>query len=207
LQAIIDACIEGELPAQVVTVISNNRDSGALQRAHAAGIAAHYLSSRTHPEPEALDAAICRALVEHGVDIVVLAGNMKGLGSQTLARFRGRVLNTHAALLPKCGGKGMYGLHVHRAVLATGEAKTGASVHLVNEEYDAGPVIAQCEVPITSVDTPEALAERVQERERALVVEVLGRIADGRIALSADDHRAGRPTDRSSGPAAPAAER
>jgi phosphoribosylglycinamide formyltransferase-1 len=116
------------------------------------------------------------------------------------------VLNTHPALLPKFGGKGMYGLHVHRAVLATGEMKSGVSVHLVNEEYDAGPVIAQCEVPITSADTPEALAERVQQHERALVIDVLGRIADGRIGLSADDHSAGRPTDRSSGPAAPAAE-
>lgn len=206
LQAIIDACTRGELPAQVVIVISNNRDSGALQRARKAGIAAHHLSSQTHAEPETLDAAICRALVEHGAEIVVLTGYMKKLGSQTLARFRGRVLNTHPALLPKFGGKGMYGLHVHRAVLASGDAKTGVSVHLVNEEYDAGPVIAQCEVPITSADTPEALAERVQEHERALVVDVLGRIANGRIGLSADDHRAGSPADSHCGPAAPAAE-
>ena len=143
LQAIIDASIAGELPAQVVTVISNNRDSGALQRARAAGIAVHHLSSQTHPDPKVLDAAICRALIEHGV--VVFAGYMKRLGSQTLARFRGRVLNTHPSLLPKFGGQGMYGLHVHRAVLAAGEEKTGASVHLVNDEYDGGTVIAQCE--------------------------------------------------------------
>jgi len=183
LQAIIDACATGVLPAQVVTVVSNNRDAEALQRARAAGVATHHLSSSTHPEPEALDAAICGVLVEHAVDIVVLAGYMKKVGSQTLARFRGRVLNTHPALLPKFGGKGMYGLHVHRAVLAAGEAKSGASVHLVNDEYDAGPVIAQFEVPVAAADTPESLAERVQERERAIVVEVLGRIADRRIRL------------------------
>jgi phosphoribosylglycinamide formyltransferase-1 len=207
LQAIVDACTAGKVPAQVVTVISNNRDSGALQRARTAGIAAHHLCSQTHPDPEALDAAICGAPVEHNVGIVILAGYMKKLGARTLTRYRGRVLNTHPALLPKFGGKGMYGFHVHRAVLAAGEAKTGASVHLVNEEYDAGPVIAQCEVPITPADTPQSLAERVQEHERALVVDVLGRIADGSIGLSAVDHNPGRPTDRSNGPATPAAER
>lgn len=101
----------------------------------------------------------------------------------------------------------MYGLHVHRAVLAAGEAKSGASVHLVNEEYDAGPVIAQCEVPVAEGDTPEALAERVQERERELVVEVLTRIADGRIRLPLSEDNDRRPTIRFNGPAAPATER
>jgi phosphoribosylglycinamide formyltransferase-1 len=115
LQAILDACATGALRAHVVTVISNNRESGALRRGRAAGIRTHHLSSHTHADPEALDAAICRALVEDGADLVVLAGYMKMLGSQTLACFQGRVLNTHPALLPRCGGKGMYGLNVHRA--------------------------------------------------------------------------------------------
>jgi phosphoribosylglycinamide formyltransferase 1 len=207
LQAIIDACATGAIPGQVVAVISNNRDSGALQRARAAGIATHHLSSQTHAEPEALDAAIFGTLIEHRAEIVVLAGYMKKLGSQTLARFKDRVVNTHPALLPKFGGKGMYGLHVHRAVLAAGEAKSGASVHLVNEEYDAGPVIAQCEVPVVEGDTPEGLAERVQERERWLVVEVLARIADERIRLPLSGDNDRRPTMRFSGRATPAAER
>jgi len=207
LQAIIDACATGVLPAQAVTVVSNNRDAGALQRAHAAGVATHHLSSSTHPEPEALDAAICAVLVEYAVDIVVLAGYMKKIGPRTLARFDGRVLNTHPALLPKFGGKGMYGLHVHRAVLAAGEAKSGASVHLVNDEYDAGTVIAQCEVPVGAADTPETLATRVQERERTLLVEVLGQVARGRLQLSVPREDEHRPTGRFSGPAAPAAER
>jgi phosphoribosylglycinamide formyltransferase 1 len=110
LQAIIDACATGAIPGQVVAVISNNRDSGALQRARAAGIATHHLSSQTHGEPAALDAAICGTLVEHRVEIVVLAGYMKKLGAQTLADFKDRVVNTHPALLPKFGGKDMYGL-------------------------------------------------------------------------------------------------
>jgi len=193
LQAIIDACATGALPAKV-TVISNNRDSGALQRARAAGIVTYHLSSRTHSEAQALDAAICQALVQQEVDIVVLAGYMKKLDSKTLGRFHGRVLNTHPALLPKFGGKGMYGLQVHRAVLGAGETTSGVSVHLVDEEYDAGPVIAQCEVPIAEGDTPETLARRVQEHERALVVDVLARIIDGRIRLPmgrAKDERSG----------------
>lgn len=177
MQAVIDACAAGAIAGQVVAVVSNNGDAGALRRARAAAIAAYHLSGRTHPDPAALDAAICAVLERHAVDLVVLAGYMKRLGPLTRDRFRGRVLNTHPALLPKFGGQGMYGLHVHRAVLAAGEVETGASVHMVTEEYDAGPVIAQCKVPVEPGDTAEALAERVQAQERRLLVEVLGQIA------------------------------
>ena len=183
LQAIIDACAAGTLPVRVATVISNNADAGALRRACTAGIPTHHLSGQTHPQPAALDAAIAGTLVEHDVTLVVLAGYMKKLGPHTLARFRGRIVNTHPALLPKFGGAGMYGLHVHRAVLAAGEAKTGASVHLVDAEYDTGPVLAQCEIPILDTDTPEGLAERVQQHERALLVDALARIAAGSLRL------------------------
>lgn len=183
LQAVLGACGSGALPAEVRTVISNNSDSGALRRAHTAGIHAVHLSSRTHPTPELLDAAICRTLQEHGVDVVLLAGYMKRLGPITLRAFRGRVLNTHPALLPKFGGKGMYGLRVHEAVLAARESTTGVSVHLVDEEYDTGPVIAQDSVPVLDGDTPETLAARVQRREREFLVEVLAAIALERIRL------------------------
>lgn len=193
LQAILDACARGAIPCQVVAVISNNRESGALERARRAGIPAHHLSGQTHPDPAALDAAICQVLVARAVDLVVLAGYMKRVGPQTLGRFPGRILNTHPALLPKFGGAGMYGLHVHRAVLAAGEAVTGASIHLVTDDYDAGPVIAQCRVPVEGGDTPEVLAARVQERERALLVETLGSIARGRIRLPPDGGEIARP--------------
>ena len=183
LQALVDACVAGTISCQVAVVISNNRESGALQRARTAGIPAYHLSGRAHPEPAILDAAISEVLERHATDLIVLAGYMKSVGPETLTRFRGRVLNTHPALLPKFGGKGMYGLHVHRAVLAAGEAKTGASVHVVTEEYDAGPVIAQSHVSVEPTDTPETLAERVQASERRLLVGVLGQIADGRLCL------------------------
>jgi phosphoribosylglycinamide formyltransferase-1 len=194
MQAVVDACAAGNLSGQVVAVISNNEESGALQRARALGIPAYHLSSQTHPDTAALDAAICAVLDGHDPDVIVLAGYMKQLGGHTLTRFRGRVLNTHPALLPKFGGKGMYGLHVHRAVLAAGEAKTGASVHIVTEEYDAGPVIAQREVFVESTDTPETLAERVQAQERNLLVEVLDQIADQRLHLRGRLDNDGRPT-------------
>jgi phosphoribosylglycinamide formyltransferase-1 len=116
---------------------------------------------------------------------VLLAGYMKKLGPYTLDCFRGRVLNTHPALLPKFGGQGMYGARVHEAVLAAGEAVTGVSVHVVDAEYDQGPVIAQCEVPVLAGDTVDTLASRVQERERKFIVEVLQAIVEGRLRLPA----------------------
>lgn len=183
LQAILDACAAHEIAARVVTVISNNGGSGALRRARAAGAEAVHLSSKTHPEPAALDAALIQALTIHDVELVMLAGYMKKLGPALLERYRGRILNTHPALLPKFGGHGMYGMRVHEAVLRAGETESGPSVHLVDAEYDTGRVLAQAQVPVEAGDTPETLAARVQERERCLVVAVLGQIANGEFAL------------------------
>lgn len=183
LQAVLDACASGELPAQVSLVISNNAESGALRRARAAGVDSRHLSGTNHPDPAALDQAIRDALSEARTEIVLLAGYMKKLGPLTLRTFAGRIINTHPALLPKFGGPGMYGMHVHRAVLAAGERISGATIHLVAGEYDTGPVLAQCSVPLLGGDTPETLAERVQTSERRLVVEVLKQIAQGNRAL------------------------
>lgn len=183
LQAVLDARALGTFTGEVALVISNNSTSGALERARKHGIPTLHLSSVTHPDPVHLDQAIMDALTAHGVEVVFLAGYMKRLGPLTLARYAGRILNTHPALLPKFGGQGMYGMNVHRAVLAAGEAETGATVHLVESEYDTGPVIAQASVPVLPGDTAEGLAERVQARERALVVEVLSDIAAGRRKL------------------------
>lgn len=183
LQAILDACRAGQITARVVTVISNNSDSGALRRAREAGARAVHLSSKTHPEPGALDAAMIDELSRDGAELLMLAGYMKKLGPALLAHYRGRILNTHPALLPKFGGQGMYGMRVHEAVLRAGEVESGPSVHLVEAEYDTGRVLAQASVPVVPGDTPEALAARVQERERRLVVEVLGRIAHGDLSV------------------------
>ena len=181
LQAVMDACDGGELSAAVVAVISNNSGSMALRRARGAGIATWHLSSRTHPQPTALDAAICAKLQEARPDWVLLAGYMKKLGPRTLGAFRGRILNVHPALLPKHGGRGFYGRRVHQAVVDAGDAETGATVHLVDAEYDTGPVLAQVRVPVEAGDRVEDVEQRVQRAERQLVVDTLAGIIDGRV--------------------------
>jgi phosphoribosylglycinamide formyltransferase-1 len=180
LQAVLDACARGAIDGRVVLVISNNAASGALERARHAGVAALNLSGRNHPDPAGLDRAIRDALLASAADLVLLAGYMKKLGPTTLAAFPGRVLNTHPALLPRFGGQGMYGEHVHRAVLAAGEAVSGATVHRVDAGYDTGAVIAQVSVPVQPKDTSHTLAARVQQAEREMLVRVLAEIASGK---------------------------
>jgi len=186
MQAIIDACKAGRLSAVPVVVISNNGESRALERARNEGIPSYYLSGKTHPDPDSLDQAILDVLILHGVDVVALAGYMKKLGPKTLAHFRGRILNIHPALLPKHGGKGMYGIRVHEAVITAGETESGVTVHLVTEEYDRGPILAQVRVPVMPGDTPETLAERVLVQEHILYPATLQRIATGDIVLSGE---------------------
>ena len=184
LQCILEACASGRIQGTVVAVISNNGGSGALLRARAAGIPAHHLSSVTHPTVDTLDAAIRDALAAALVEVVFLAGYLKRLGPATLAAFRGRVLNTHPALLPKFGGQGMFGDHVFEAVLASGESESGASVHLVDDNYDTGRVIRQARVPVERKDCVESLKARVQECEREVVVRTLAAIATGELRLT-----------------------
>lgn len=179
LQAVMDACAAGALAAQVALVISNNGGSLALRRAAAAGLETRHLSSRTHPDPAGLDAAICAALQASAADWVLLAGYMKKLGPQTLSAFHRRILNVHPALLPKYGGRGFYGRKVHQAVVAAGERETGATVHFVEEDYDTGPIIAQTRVPVQPNDRAEEVEQRVQAAERKLVVETLAQLLSG----------------------------
>jgi len=183
MQAVIDACKSGRLNARPRIVISNNSASGALQRARREGIAHAHLSSVTHPEPYELDRAICDTLQQHDVDLVVLAGYMRKVGAQTLAAYAGRIVNIHPALLPRFGGGGMYGSHVHETVLAAGVDVTGATVHVVDAQYDHGPILAQRQVPVRGDDTVDSLARRVLEQEHDLLVETLARIASGEIVL------------------------
>ena len=184
LQAVMDACGSGELNAEVVAVISNNSGSMALSRARGAGIATRHLSGRTHPQPAALDAAICATLHGARPAWVLLAGYMKKLGPRTLDAFQGRILNVHPALLPKHGGRGFYGRRVHQAVVDAGDAETGATVHLVDADYDTGPVLAQVRVPVHAGDRAEDVEQRVQRAERQLVVDTLAGLMDGRIKAS-----------------------
>ena len=183
MQAIIDRIEAGELAGTVVLVISNNSRSGALERARRHELPYVHLSGKTHPEPGELDAAICDALTTAEANVVVLAGYMKKIGPRMLEAFRGRILNIHPALLPKHGGKGMYGIRPHESVLAAGDTESGATVHAVDERYDHGPVLRQRKVPVCDGDTPETLRDRVLAEEYVIYAEVLADVAAGRIAL------------------------
>jgi phosphoribosylglycinamide formyltransferase-1 len=183
LQSIIDACAQNRINGRVVAVISNNSGSGALRRAAAAGIETFHLSSVTHSSGDSLDAAICDVLQRARADVIFLAGYMKRLGPRTLAAFATQVLNTHPALLPKFGGQGMFGDRVFEAVLASGETESGASVHLVDAEYDTGRVVRQERVDVLPGDTIESLKARVQACEREAVVKTLAAIARGELVL------------------------
>jgi phosphoribosylglycinamide formyltransferase-1 len=171
--AVLDAVADGRIAADAALVVSNNSGAGVLDVAAAHGVPTAHLSSVTHPDPAALDAAVLAALDAAGTALVVLAGYMKKLGPLTLAAYDGRVVNVHPALLPAYGGQGMYGDRVHAAVLADGAAVSGATVHLVTAGYDEGPVLAQVEVPVEPDDSVETLRARVQAAEKRLLVEWL----------------------------------
>lgn len=185
MQSIIDACKSGKLRANPVLIISNNADSGALERARKEQIPGHHISAKTAGSDSEAEKQILSTLLAHKTDLVILAGYMKRVGSDILSVFEGRVLNIHPCLLPKYGGKGMYGMKVHEAVIAAGDEESGVSIHVVNEEYDKGAILAQEKVAVHKGDTAESLAERVLEVEHSLYVEVLQSIVAGELALPA----------------------
>ena len=166
LQALLDR-LQGEAPARVVLVLSNRADAGGLERARRAGVPAEVLS-----DPADASEWITR-LGRRDVDLVVLAGYLKLVPPGVVQKYTGRIVNVHPALLPAFGGAGMYGKRVHEAVIASGAAESGPTVHLVDEEYDRGEILAQRRVPVFPDDTPERLAERVLAAEHALLPEVV----------------------------------
>ena len=195
LQSLLDAFAGGRIQGRVAVVVSNNSDAGALRRVRHAGIQAVHLSLKTHADPAALDAAIRDALVAAGVDVLFLAGYMKKLGPLVLGAFEGRILNTHPALLPRFGGPGMYGDRVFEAVLKSGAAESGVSIHLVDADYDTGAIVRQCKVPVFPGDSLDDLKTRVRAREKEFVVETLAEIANGTLRLAAGSRWNGHPAD------------
>jgi phosphoribosylglycinamide formyltransferase 1 len=183
LQALLDAC-RPPSAARVVLVASDRGDAHALARARGAGVATHGIADPND------GAALTQLLGGHGVELVVLAGYLKLIPRDVVTAFAGRMINVHPALLPAFGGHGMYGARVHREVLASGATLSGATVHLVNAEYDRGPIVAQWPVPVHPGDTAESLAARVREVEhRLLPAVVLAAAATGgvvRLVLARD---------------------
>lgn len=177
-QAIADACAAGEIPARVAVLICNNSGAAVLGRAEKAGIPSRHFSSKTHPDPGDLDAAICECLESAGAELIVLAGYMKKLGPGVLKRYRDRIINVHPSLLPRYGGRGFYGQRVHEAVLANQDTVTGATVHLVTSEYDEGDIIRQAEIEVSPDDTAASLSEKVHQLEYRLLLEVINQFAE-----------------------------
>ena len=178
LEALLRALV-ADAPARVVLVVSNRADAAALDRARDHGVPAEVLLNPADAN-EWLE-----SLARHRVDLLVLAGYLKLVPAAVIARYRDRILNVHPALLPAFGGRGMYGHHVHEAVLASGARESGATVHLVDEVYDRGRTLAQARVPVLTGDTAETLAARVLVVEhRLLPAVVLAAAAAGRpVAL------------------------
>ena len=175
---LLHAVSDGTIAADVPVVIGNNSAAGIFDVARSQGVLSVHLSGKTHPDPDELDAAMLAVLDDAGVELLVLAGYMKKLGSRVLRRFSGAILNSHPALLPAFGGRGMYGDRVHAAVLADGARVSGATVHQVTAEYDEGPIVAQIEVPVLAGDDVPALRDRVQTAEKELIVDVVRRWFD-----------------------------
>lgn len=178
-QAVVDACQQGRIRAHVALLICNNSNAPVMTRARKSGIPTVHLSSLTHPSPDLLDESMNNHLTEKNIDLVVLAGYMKKLAPRVLDAYRDRIINVHPSLLPHHGGPGFYGSRVHKAVLEAGDSETGATVHLVNSEYDMGKTLLQEKITVDIDDTPESLAERLHPIEHKLLIEVIQQFAEG----------------------------
>ena len=181
MRAIVTAIEAGALAAGARLLITNRRDAPALEFAARHGVPTRVIP--TISDPAAADAALAEALQAAGVEIVVLSGYLRQLGPKTLGAYENRILNVHPSLLPKFGGPGMYGRRVHEAVAAAGDRVSGASVHLVDAEYDQGPVIASVQTPLAPGDDAETIEAKVTALEGALLVETLRRISEGALRL------------------------
>ena len=173
LQAVLDACEKGEVSAEVVLVVSNRREAYALERAQKKGIRNEYVDPGNFPGEE-YDKELMRIFKEEGVELVVLAGYLRVLSPEFIEGFRDRIINIHPSLIPDFCGKGYYGEKVHKAVLESGVKKTGATVHIVDEGTDTGPILLQESVPVLMDDTVVTLQKRVLAVEHKLLVRAVG---------------------------------
>ncbi len=179
LQAILDAIAAGRCPARVAVVVSDRKDAPALDRARRAGIRAAHLDPHAFPDRVTFDGAVAAVLDEHGVELVCLAGYMRVLSPEVVRRYRARILNVHPALLPAFPG-----LHAQRQALERGVRVAGATVHVVDEGVDTGPIVLQGAVPVLDGDTEETLSARILVEEHRLYPEAIRLFAEGRVEVT-----------------------
>jgi phosphoribosylglycinamide formyltransferase-1 len=174
-KSILEHKREGMLESNVELLITNNSTCGAAEIARAEGIEVVHISRKVFPDLSSLDYSnlFISALEKHEIDLIVLAGYMKMLPKEVVKKYSNRIINIHPALLPKFGGKGMYGINVHKAVLESGDKETGITVHYVNENYDEGKIIYQEKIPVKENDTSETLMARIREAEHEIYPKVI----------------------------------
>ncbi len=183
LESIINNINAGRLDAKVVVVISNNSKSGALELARNNNIAAHHISRIQFETEESFIIHVLEVLKKYNTQLIVLAGYMKKVPVKIIQTFKHRILNIHPALLPSFGGKSLYGKYVHEAVLEYGCKVSGATVHIVDEEYDTGPPVYQQCVPVHNDDTPETLAARILKVEHEIYPKAIQLFAENRVTV------------------------
>jgi phosphoribosylglycinamide formyltransferase-1 len=176
---LIDATESGRLSGEIVLVISSKDNAYGLERARNEGIDTFVYKVKNYASQEEAEKDLLEILAEYEVEYIALAGYLKLLPSSVVRKYRNRIANIHPALLPKFGGKGMYGHHVHEAVLAAGEKESGATVHIVDEIYDHGKIIVQEKVPVLPDDTPDTLAARVLKVEHRIYPQALEKLIKG----------------------------
>ncbi len=187
LQAIVDAISSGDLAAEVAIVVGVRPDAPALERAAAAGCPVEVVApGPAETGAEAYGTELLRVFAAHQVELICLAGFMRLLPSAVVRAYRGRILNVHPALLPRFGGKGMFGHHVHDAVLVSGAHESGCTVHIVDDQYDTGPIVLQSEVPVLEGDSPETLAARILPLEHSTYVRAIQLFSENRVQVSGD---------------------
>jgi phosphoribosylglycinamide formyltransferase-1 len=182
-QAILNAIDTGFLPVRVTVLISDKSDAGALEIAHARGIPTNHLSQKMFSSEDKFAEAMLDLLSKHKAELIALAGYLKKIPDRVVHKYRNRIVNIHPALLPSFGGAGMYGHHVHEAVIASGAKVSGASVHLVDEDYDRGPIIMQKTVNVAPDDTPDSLAAKVLKIEHEIYPLTLKAFAEGKVKI------------------------
>ena len=184
-KAILEAIEVGKINnVKIVLVISNNSDAGALAIAREHNIPAFHVSRKQFSNDEEFNNRLITLLNIYNSNFIVLAGYMKKLDPKIIRLFKNRILNIHPALLPKFGGIGMYGIKVHEAVIASKEKISGATVHIVDEEYDHGPIVLQKSVAVNANDTPETLAAKVLQLEHEIYPEAIQLFAEGRVKVN-----------------------